>query len=82
MYISARAPYADIQMTYAGVGSGNGIKGLMEKLYDFAGSDIVIGEGDYMNSFNDLQMFPTMAGYAGKRKTRITVWSKVLPRCM
>ena len=47
--------------TYESVGSGSGQQGILDRKYQWAGSDSVLSEVQYAKG-EDLQMFPTMAG--------------------
>lgn len=63
-YAEVRREYLDVSLTYSAKGSGVGqerIKGALEPAVDFAGSDSVLTEQEYIEH-PDLQMFPVMAG--------------------
>lgn len=62
VYAASRAKYAHLDLTYHGVGSGAGIKGLQENLYDYAGSDVILNE-DVHSKYPDFYSFPSMAVY-------------------
>ena len=61
---STRFQFINLDMSYDVTGSGTGknrIKGLEEPEVQYAGSDSLLTDQDYID-FPDLQMFPTMAG--------------------
>lgn len=50
-----------VVINYQGIGSGGGKKGIIDGTLDFAGSDSLLSEEDYVNG-KDLQMYPMLAG--------------------
>ena len=61
---STRFQFINLDMSYDVTGSGTGqrrIKGLEEPEVQYAGSDSLLTDQDYID-YPDLQMFPTMAG--------------------
>ncbi len=63
-YKASRASFTTVYMKYESIGSGGGkdrIKGITEPRVEYAGSDSLLEEEEYVQ-FPDLQMFPSMAG--------------------
>jgi phosphate transport system substrate-binding protein len=50
-----------VAINYQGIGSGGGIKGILDNTLDFAGSDSLLAQADYEKG-GDLQMYPAVAG--------------------
>ncbi len=50
-----------VVITYQGIGSSGGKKGILERTLDFAGSDSILKEEEYAQG-GDLQMYPMLAG--------------------
>jgi phosphate transport system substrate-binding protein len=50
-----------VAINYQGIGSGGGIKGILDNTLDFAGSDSLLAQADY-DKGADLQMYPAVAG--------------------
>jgi phosphate transport system substrate-binding protein len=50
-----------VTLEYQGVGSGNGIKAILDRTVDFAGSDSLLKAEDYAAG-QDLHMYPILAG--------------------
>ncbi len=52
-----------VTINYQGIGSGGGKKGILDGTFDFAGSDSVLTDTDYLAATGvDLQMYPVLAG--------------------
>lgn len=50
-----------VAINYQGIGSGGGKKGIIDRTIDFAGSDSVLKDEEYISGA-DLQMYPMLAG--------------------
>ena len=76
MYKSSRQTFVNLYMDYQAIGSGGGkklIKGEAAEKADpieYAGSDSLLKEAEYV-AYPDLQMLPTMAGYAISLKVNV-----------
>ena len=63
-YKAHRSQFVQLEMVYDSRGSGHGkgrIKGEIDGLVHYAGSDSLLSDDDYVNH-PELQMFPTLAG--------------------
>ena len=50
-----------VAINYQGIGSGGGKKGIIDRTIDYAGSDSLLKDDEYLQG-GDLQMFPVLAG--------------------
>jgi phosphate transport system substrate-binding protein len=61
-YFSAYAEQTGIEINYSATGSGSGIKQFSDRIVDFAGSDIPLGDDEKSKLSNGLIMVPTAGG--------------------